>query len=127
MRWRTRLPAGLGGLTALTCLGLIALACRPLEGEPSGLNYVPPRGYVCYRAASPVTVDGRLDEMAWRDAPWTEEFVDIEGDRKPRPRFRTRVKMLWDDQFFYVAAEMEEPHVWGTLTEHDAVIFHDND
>jgi hypothetical protein len=35
--------------------------------------------------------------------------------------------MLWDDNFFYVAAEMEEPHVWGTLTNHDAVIFRDPD
>ena len=35
--------------------------------------------------------------------------------------------MLWDDQFFYVAAELREPHVWATLTEHDSVIFHDND
>lgn len=60
-------------------------------------------------------------------APWTDEFVDIEGDQKPPPRFRTRAKMMWDDQFFYIAAEMEEPHVWGTLTEHDSVIFQDND
>jgi hypothetical protein len=35
--------------------------------------------------------------------------------------------MLWDDAYFYVGAELEEPHVWGTLTTHDAVIFHDND
>ncbi len=35
--------------------------------------------------------------------------------------------MLWDDQYFYIAAELKEPHVWGTLTEHDSVIFHDND
>lgn len=35
--------------------------------------------------------------------------------------------MMWDDEFFYVAAELEEPHVWATLTEHDSVIFHDND
>ncbi len=35
--------------------------------------------------------------------------------------------MLWDDAYFYVAAELAEPHVWGTLTNHDAVIFHDND
>ena len=35
--------------------------------------------------------------------------------------------MLWDDEYFYVAAELEEPHVWGTLTKHDAVIFQDND
>ena len=35
--------------------------------------------------------------------------------------------MLWDDTYFYVAALLEEPHVWGTLTKHDSVIFQDND
>ena len=35
--------------------------------------------------------------------------------------------MLWDDEYFYIGALLEEPHVWGTLTKHDAVIFHDND
>lgn len=53
--------------------------------------------------------------------------MDIEGDRKPRPRFRTRVKMLWDDNYFYMGAEMEEPHVWATLTERDSIIYRDND
>src|SRR4030095_7924558 len=86
-----------------------------------------PRDYVCPRATGSVTIDGKLDDAAWAVAPWTEEFVDIEGDAKPKPRFRTRAKMLWDDENFYVAAEMEEPHVWGTLTKHDAVIFNDND
>jgi hypothetical protein len=88
---------------------------------------VGPKVYDCARASTPVMVDGRLDEPAWRAAPWTEYFVDIEGDIRPRPRFRTRVKMLWDDEYFYIAADLEEPHVWGTLTKHDSVIFHDND
>ena len=35
--------------------------------------------------------------------------------------------MGWDDQYFYVGAEMEEPHVWGTIRERNAVMFHDND
>jgi Carbohydrate family 9 binding domain-like len=87
----------------------------------------PPEKYACHRANAPVAVDGRLDEAAWRDAPWTSNFVDIEGPSKPKPRFRTRAKMLWDDRYFYVAAELEEPHVWGSLTEHDAVICMDND
>lgn len=89
--------------------------------------YIPPKGYVCYRATTAIKVDGRLDEAAWQHVPWTDPFVDIEGDARPLPRFRTRVKMLWDDQYFYVGAELEEPHVWGTLTQHDAVIFQDND
>jgi hypothetical protein len=72
-------------------------------------------------------IDGRLDDPAWRAAPETAAFVDIEGDRKPAPRHETRARMTWDDKYFYVAAEMVEPHLWGTLTERDAVIYHDND
>ena len=45
----------------------------------------------------------------------------------PSPRFRTRVKMLWDDNYLYIAAELEEPNVAAKLTERDSVIFHDND
>ncbi len=86
-----------------------------------------PQHYRCARASAPINVDGRLDDAAWRRASWTKWFVDIEGAAKPRPRFRTRAKMLWDDEYLYIAAELEEPHVWGTLTQHDSVIFRDND
>ncbi|MCI0637917.1 MAG: carbohydrate-binding family 9-like protein [Gemmataceae bacterium] len=86
-----------------------------------------PLGYVCNRAEQPIHIDGKLDDPAWAIAPWSTAFVDIEGDAKPKPRWRTRVKMLWDDVALYIAAEMEEPHLWATLTEHDSVIFHDND
>ena len=86
-----------------------------------------PKHYIAHRAATSLVIDGRLNDAAWRDAAWTDPFVDIEGDSKPRPRFDTRVKMLWDDQYFYVGADLEEPHVWATLTAHDSVIFHDPD
>ena len=92
-----------------------------------GADAPAPKGYPCGRAGAPIVVDGRLDDEAWRHAPWTDDFVDIEGDARPRPRFRTRAKMTWDADYFYVAAELIEPHVWGTLTKHDSVIFHDND
>jgi hypothetical protein len=87
----------------------------------------PPRGYVCYRAKSAIVIDGKLDDAAWADAPWSEPFRDIEGDAQPEPPLRTRMKILWDDSALYIAAELEEPHVWATLREHDAVIFQDND
>jgi hypothetical protein len=86
-----------------------------------------PLAYHCHRATSPVRIDGRLDDPAWAQAAWTTDFVDIEGAARPKPRFRTRVKMLWDDRYLYIAAELEEPDVKATLTEHDSVIFHDND
>lgn len=85
------------------------------------------REYVCYRAPSAVGMDADLDAAAWRAAPWTEAFVDIEGDVRPVPTHRTRAKMLWDDEYFYLGAELDEPHLWATLTEHDSIVFHDND
>lgn len=87
-----------------------------------------PKTYVCKRAmAGPLVLDGRIDKPFWGAAAWTGDFVDIEGDVRPKPGKRTRAKMLWDDEYFYVAAEMEEDEIWATLTERDSVIFHDND
>ena len=84
-----------------------------------------PRRAICYRTASPLSVDGRLEEAAWKAAPWSDPFLDIDGVR--RPALATRVKTLWDDEFFYVGADLEEPDVWATLTARDSVIFQDND
>jgi hypothetical protein len=115
----------LAGLCLIVGVSPLANPPEPVKLLPR--KFVHPRGYVCHRATGPITIDGKLDEASWCHAPWTEDFVDIEGDGKPKPRFRTRVKMLWDDHYFYIGAELEEPHVWATLTEHDAVIFQDND
>ena len=88
---------------------------------------VNPRNYVCYRALNPITIDGLLTEPDWHNVAWSEYFGDIEGSVKPEPAFKTRVKMLWDNKFIYIAAELEDPHVWATLTERESVIFNDND
>jgi hypothetical protein len=98
---------------------MAALSCVALFAQPNQ--------YDCHRAASPVKIDGHLDDRAWTNAAWTDAFVDIQGDGHPKPRFLTRVKMLWDDEYLYIGAELEEPDVWATLMAHDSVIFHDND
>ena len=110
-------------------VGVVLLPRHPDVLQAAAEEPAPPapRGYVCYRAATPPVLDGNLDDDAWKAAPWSEEFADIEGDRRPAPRHRTRVKMLWDDKCLYIGAELEEPHVWATLTRHDNVIFQDND
>jgi hypothetical protein len=131
-RWGRNRPLAAILLVAVLLVG-VAFAAWQFDWltetpYPQPEAYVPPRGYVCYRAAGPITLDGKLDKPAWQAVPWTEDFVDIEGDRRPRPRFRTRAKMLWDDKYFYIGAELEEPHVQGILAQHDSYIFHeDND
>jgi hypothetical protein len=86
-----------------------------------------PERYICYRTDTPPTIDGKTDEAVWASAPRTAEFVDIRGMSAPAPRYSTHARMLWDDEYFYLAAELEEPHVWATLRERDSVIYLDND
>ncbi|MDH4131818.1 MAG: carbohydrate-binding family 9-like protein [Gemmatimonadota bacterium] len=107
-------PAGIG-------LALLLSAPARLAGQ------VAPARYVAEAAARPIVVDGRLDDAAWGGAAWSADFTDIEGDSRPAPRWRTRVKLLWDSTALYVGAELEEPDLWATLTRRDAVIYHDND
>lgn len=89
--------------------------------------FSPVRLYTVFRSSSEINIDGKSIESAWKNAPWTEDFLDIEGDKMPRPLHRTRVKMLWDEKNLYILAELEEPHVWGYFDEHDVIVFNEND
>ena len=118
-------------LSVCLCVLNLMASGRRLQADSaedwSRMKPIVPKGYVCSRIETPLKIDGRLDDPAWQTASWTDDFVDIEGESKPKPRFRTRAKMLWDADFLYIGVEIEEPHVWGTLTKHDSVIFYDND
>ena len=86
-----------------------------------------PKHYVCYRTSSPLNIDGKATEPCWKNATWTDNFVDIVSEQKAVPRFQTRAKMVWDDDFLYVFAEISEPHIWGNVKKRDETIFVDND
>ena len=86
-----------------------------------------PLTYECPRSEQAPVVDGDLSDAAWQKAPWTADFIDIRGKEEAAPRFRTRARMLWTTEGLFVCAELAEPQVWGTLTEKNAIIFHDND
>lgn len=83
--------------------------------------------YVCQQTTEHIKIDGKANEQSWASAKWTQEFVDIEGDKKPSPYLKTQVKMLWDNEFFYFYAKLEEPHIWANLKQRDTVIYWDND
>ncbi len=118
---------------------LVVVACtrgnndrEPTDNNPgytSSLFNPPgnPQSYVCYRVELPPVMDGMINEDVWNRVEWTNPFVDITGNNNNQPVQQTRVKMVWDDNYFYIAAELEEKHVWATLRQRDTVIYHNND
>jgi hypothetical protein len=84
-----------------------------------------PKNYLCMQPIEEMLIDGKLDE--WSKVSWTDDFIDITGQDSLKPFLNTRTAMMWDSNYLYVAAVMEEPHLWATITERDAVIYMDND
>lgn len=86
-----------------------------------------PEGYVCYRTAEKLKLDGRLSESSWQKAESTTPFVDISGEGFAKPCYETTAKMLWDDEYLYVSAVLQEPDIKARLTQRDTIIYYDND
>lgn len=86
---------------------------------------VTPRQYIITKTNTPLNIDGKANETAWKQAVFTKPFMDIEGTKTPK--FKTQVKMLWSDQYLYVYAQLQEPHIWGNLKQRDTIIFYNND
>ncbi len=88
-------------------------------------KYSKPKSYIAYQVDEKIEIDGKDNEKSWQLTDFTDDFIDIEGAKKPN--FKTNVKMLYNNEFFYFFAKMEDPHIWATLKQRDTVIFHNND
>ena len=110
----------LGFLLLLFCTHVMA------QTVPS---FPPPaaKKYTARMVKQPIRIDGKLNEPSWKRAVSISDFEDIEGQNKPQPAFRTHVKMMWDSQYLYIGAVLEEPHLWGTLKKYDDIIYRDHD
>ena len=67
-------------------------------------------------------LDGKLNEKSWAKAAETESFVDISGEDFPKPKYDTKARMMWDDDYLYVSAVLEEPNIVANLTQRDTII-----
>ena len=115
--------------TIVACLALFAMAPAFAQSimEKYEKYLVEPRTYVAYRTEGALNIDGKLDESSWQKAKSTEAFEDISGKGFAAPKYETTAKMLWDDDYLYVGAILEESNITAKLTQRDTIIYYDND
>ncbi len=81
--------------------------------------------YTAYHISEPSTVEGSLDENAWKKAPRSNRFGAIISGK---PALHdTRAQLVWDDKYLYVAYRIEEPFVHAKFTTNNSPIYYDND
>lgn len=67
-----------------------------------------------YRAASPIKIDARLDDLAWQLASPVGDFHFNrwkEGEKEP-----TFVRLLWDDKYLYAGYLCRDRHISAYVT-----------
>jgi hypothetical protein len=84
-----------------------------------------PLNYTVFKTDENIILDGKDNEKAWVNAPWSEPFSDIEGAGGTRFPYVTRCKMIWDNDFLYVFLRMEEDAIWA-IHKKDDIVFREN-
>jgi hypothetical protein len=81
-------------------------------------NVLPPpaQGMACF-THKPVTIDGKLDEAAWRGAQALDlQKVILAGGKPNQP---TKARVMWDKENLYVGFECVDNDVWATYARRD--------
>ena len=105
-------PRSLTRFLFATGLG-IALAWTPgappaLADEPSPSDRVERRVYDSQRAEQAPTIDGHLDDAAWRQVEWSGDFLQRDPEEGVAPSQQTRFKVVYDDDAIYFAFELDD-------------------
>ncbi len=113
-------------------MAVAALACQAADPSPntntlaSGLPCDDSKApaYTALRTTRPIVVDGRLNDPDWKTA-WTPRFVDLVSGGKTL--FDTFACVLWDDDYLYVAFQVQEPIVRAKYTKPNSPVYEEND
>ncbi len=86
----------------------------------STLAEAAPPVHECRFADSPIVVDGKPDEAAWKRAAVIDRFtLPWLGENERPARTATKARLLWDREALYFLAEMEDADLYSYSTEHD--------
>ena len=109
----------------LLYLAAALLAVAACGGNPAREDGgIQPRTYHAFRTAG-LVLDGVLDDPDWLCAKPSEPFADISADTLGAKE--TTVKMLWDDDYFYIGATIIEDKIVANLKQRDTIIWKEND
>ncbi|HMG00256.1 MAG TPA: DUF5916 domain-containing protein, partial [Gemmatimonadaceae bacterium] len=80
----------------------------PLDG-PAIASRATATSAMAIRAATAPVLDGKTDDPAWRDAQVIDQFLEYEPKKGAETRFKTEVRVTYDDKSLYILARMYDP------------------
>lgn len=79
--------------------------------------------FECRWTETPPVLDGRADDPAWQRAAVIEDFRQGWIPGSPPAKARTSARLLWDREWLYFFAEMEDTEVAAESRSHDGPLW----
>lgn len=80
----------------------------------------------CRRVTSPIIIDGLPSDDAWKNAQIISNFSQSWLGPNHPARGKTVARLLWDDQFLYFLAEMDDLDIYADTTQHNADLWNND-
>jgi glucose/arabinose dehydrogenase len=83
--------------------------------------------FECRFAHEPIVIDGKADDEAWKHAVVLNDFrLPWLGDKSRPAKTATRAKLLWDRDYLYFFADMDDTDLCAQVKEHDGPTWQDD-
>ena len=115
-------------LFCIIALPVVSLAQNPTQSESATTRVVASNGSsepgidgrdiisratatsaMATRATTAPVLDGKTDDAAWQNAQVIDQFLEYEPTKGAETRFKTEVRVTYDDKNLYVLARMYDP------------------
>src|SRR5262245_55382368 len=79
--------------------------------------------FECRFTENSIRIDGRADEAAWKHAQAIDRFYIRSQKDAAAARTTTKARLLWDRDYLYFFADMEDADLFADVKEHDGRIW----
>ncbi|HJU91119.1 MAG TPA: DUF5916 domain-containing protein [Gemmatimonadaceae bacterium] len=79
------------------------------DNRSAALGRASPTAAIAARVVKAPTLDGKDDDEMWLSAQVIDAFLEYEPNEGAEPRFKTEVRIAYDDKYLYVLGRMFDP------------------
>ena len=97
-------------LAAQTAVAANTMVAAPQRDDPPLTARATATVAQASRALKAIVIDGKDDDEAWRGAQVIDAFRQFDPNEGTDPRYRTEVRVVYDDRNLYALARMFDPH-----------------
>ena len=102
-------PTLVSAQTAGTNVATTASVIRRADTPPPAPSTASATLASASKASVAPVLDGKLDDPAWANAQSIDKFLEYEPNQGAETRFKTDVRVVHDDKYFYLMARMYDP------------------